>query len=102
MIDAFIGARVPASLLAAGTLIDAARVAPLTLINVVDDRAGAPRRARPRRRRPGRLPKVWTIGNKRGNTIVAGCTNARRPGLAHLAARVAADRSPARLIERHG
>ena len=47
-------------------------------------------------------PKVWTIGNKRGNTIVAGCTNPRRPGLAHLAARVAADRSPARVIERHG
>ena len=101
VIDAFIGARVPASLLAAGTLIDAARVAPLTLINVVDDRAarhvGAAASAM-----AAAYPKVWTLGNKSGNTIVAGCANARRPGLAHVAARVAADRSPARLTERHG
>ena len=91
----------PAPLLAAETLIDAARVAPLTLINVVDNRAA---------RQVGTAasamavayPKVWTLGNKRTNTIVAGCANARRPNLAHVAAGAAADRSPAQLTERHG
>jgi hypothetical protein len=101
VIDAFIGAQVPAPLLAAGTLIDAARVAPLTLINVVDNRAarhvGAAASAM-----AIAYPKVWTLGNKSGNTIVAGCTNSRRPDLARVAARVAADRSPSRLTERQG
>ncbi len=39
VIDAFIGARVPPRLMTAEALTDAARVAPLTLVNVVDSRS---------------------------------------------------------------
>lgn len=101
VIDAFVGARVPAPLLAVEAMIDAARVAPLTLINLVDDRSA---------RHVSAIvaavalayPKVWTLGNKHGNTIVAGCRAARQPDLARVAARLAADPSPARVMERHG
>ncbi len=40
VIDAFIGARVPERLISVDALSDAARVAPLTLVNIVDNRSG--------------------------------------------------------------
>jgi hypothetical protein len=101
VIDAFIGARVPAPLLSAEALIDAARVAPLTLINIVDDRS-ARRVGAAVSAMASAYPRVWTLGSRSGNTIVAGCQAAGRPDLVLIAARAAADRSPARLVERRG
>jgi len=45
-------------------------------------------------------PRVWTLGQRVGNTIVAGCTIAAEPDLASLAARAAADPCPPRLTAR--
>ncbi len=101
VIDAFLGARVPGRLIAVEALVDAARVAPLTLINLVDDRlarevnSAACAMAIAYR-------SVWTLGRRPGNTIVAGCTGAREPDLDQVAARAAADPSPARLTRVHG
>jgi hypothetical protein len=97
VIDAFVGARVPRRLITVEALADAARVAPLTLINIVDNRSardvGAAAAAM-----GVAYPKVWTLGARAGNTIVAGCTTAGEPDLARVAARAAADPSPARLV----
>jgi hypothetical protein len=97
VIDAFLGARVPARLITVEAFTDAARVAPLTLINVVDNRL-----ARNVHAAASTLaiayPRVWLLGQKAGNTIVAGGTTAASPDLARVAARVAADPSPGRLI----
>jgi hypothetical protein len=96
VIDAFLGARIPRRLISRQALADAGRVAPLVLVNVVDDRgrrevltvaaglaaAGA---------------HVWTLGGRAGNTIVGG--GDRPPPAARIAAAAAADRSPARLVE---
>jgi hypothetical protein len=96
VIDAFLGARVPAPLITVEALVDAARVAPLTLINVVDNRS-----AREVHAVASALaiayPTVWTLGQPAGNTVVAGCEAQRRPDFARIAAQVAADPSPARL-----
>jgi hypothetical protein len=96
VIDAFEGARVPSRLITVEALADAARVAPLTLVNVVDDR-----RARAVHAVTSTIatayPHVWTLGRPAGNTIVAGCAEAGQPDLARVGARAAADRSPARL-----
>ncbi len=93
VIDAFLGARVPARLITVEAFTDAARVAPLTLINVVDNRL-----ARDVHAAASTLaiayPRVWLLGQTAGNTIVAGGTTAASPDLA----RVAADPSPGRLI----
>ena len=96
VVDAFLGARVPARLITVEALIDAARVAPLTLINVVDNRSARVVNAAASAMAIA-YPRVWTLGHRPGNTIVAGCTAARGPDLARLAARAAADPSPARL-----
>lgn len=97
VIDAFIGARVPARLITVEALADAARVAPLTLVNVVDDRL-----AREVNTAASAMalayPRVWTLGRKTGNTLVAGGTEANGLDLARVGARAAADPSPARLI----
>jgi hypothetical protein len=95
-IDAFVGATVPRSLITVEALRDVARVAPLALVNVVDDRAGrevytvAAGLA-------AAYAHVWGLGARAGNTIVAGCATALP--LERIAARAAADRSPARLME---
>lgn len=96
VIDAFVGARVPARLITVEALIDAARVAPLSLINIVDDRSAREVTAAVSAMAIA-YPRVWTLGKKPGNTIVAGSTTAREPDLARVAARAAADPSPARL-----
>ncbi|MDQ6730391.1 MAG: hypothetical protein M3022_08810, partial [Actinomycetota bacterium] len=94
-VDAFVGARVPASLTTVEAMADAARVAPLTVVNVLDDRGGGEVTAIAAALRDG-YPRVWALGGRVGNTVVAG----DRLGLdfSRIAARAAADPSPARLI----
>ena len=92
VIDAFIGARVAPGPTSLEALHDAARIAPLTLINVVDDRAG-----REVTRVAAGLaevyPQVWTIAGRSNNTVLG----ADRGGLDlhRLPSPLAADRSPA-------
>ena len=94
VIDAFVGAAVPRRLITVEALADVARVAPLGLVNVVDNRA-----ARDVRAVAAGLaevyPRVWSLGGRVGNTIVAGSVAAL--DLQRIAARGAADPSPARL-----
>jgi spermidine synthase len=94
VIDAFVGAAVPRRLITAQALADVARVAPLALVNVVDNRA-----ARDVRSVGAALaeayPRVWSLGGRVGNTVVAG--SVATLDLARIAARAAADPSPARL-----
>jgi hypothetical protein len=96
VVDAFVAARVPGRLITVEALTDAARVAPLSLVNVVDNRSarevGAVAAAM-----ASAYPRVWTLGQPVGNTIVAGCTAAGEPDLGRVAALAAADPSPARL-----
>lgn len=98
VIDAFVGARIPAHLVTVEAFEDAARVAPLTLVNVVDNRS-----AREVRRIAASMAlvytTVWMAGQRVGNTIVAGCERVRAPNLVRLAALLAADPSPARILE---
>jgi hypothetical protein len=95
VIDAFSGARVPERLITGAALVDAARVAPLTLINMVDNRAARDVQA-VASAIAGAYPTVWTLGRRPGNTIVAGCAAGAELDLTRLAARAAADPSPAR------
>lgn len=96
VIDAFIGARIPEDLITVDALADAARVAPLTLVNVVDN--GSARHVEMIASNMSEAhPWVWLLGRGAGNTIVAGAAAGRRPDLTLVAARAAADRSPARL-----
>lgn len=94
VIDAFVAATVPRRLITIQALADVARVAPLALINVLDDRS-----ARAVRSVGAALSEaysqVWALGGRPGNTIVVG--SARRLDLARIAAKAAADASPARL-----
>jgi hypothetical protein len=94
-VDAFVGARVPPGLTTAEAMADAAAVAALTVVNVVDDRRGDEITAVAAALRDA-YPRVWALGGRVGNTLVAG----DRSGfdLSHIAARAAADPSPARLI----
>jgi len=93
-LDAFVAATVPRHLITVEALADAARVAPLVLVNVLDDRS-----ARDVRLIAAALaeayPHVWGLGGRTGNTILAGA--ARRLDLDRIATRAAADPSPARL-----
>jgi hypothetical protein len=94
VIDAFVGAAVPRRLITLEALADVARVAPLALINVVDNRAARDVRAVAAGLAQG-YPRVWAMGGRVGNTVVAGGIAAL--DLDRIAARVAADPSPARL-----
>jgi spermidine synthase len=96
VIDAFVGARVPPRLVSLEALRDAARVAPLTLVNVVDNRSARDVRSIAAAMATA-YPSVWTLGQPVGNTIVAGSASPRQPDLSAIAARAAADPSPARL-----
>ncbi len=94
VIDAFVGAAVPRQLVTVQALVDVARVAPVALINVVDNRA-----ARDVRTVAAGLavayPRVWSLGGRGGNTVVVG--SVAPLALRLIAARAAADPSPARL-----
>ncbi len=94
-VDAFVGARVPAGLTTAEAMTDAAAVAALTVVNVVDDRRGEEITAVAAALRDA-YPRVWALGGRVGNTLVAGDRGGFE--LRTIAARAAADPSPARLI----
>jgi hypothetical protein len=96
VIDAFVGARVPERLVTSEALSDAARVAPLTLVNVVDSHAGRDVRAVAAGMAVA-YPRTWAVGQRVGNTIVGGCSAERVPSVGAVTTRLAADPSPARL-----
>jgi spermidine synthase len=96
IIDAFVGALVPRRLITVQALGAVARVAPLAAINVVDNRT-----AHEVRRVAAGLravySRVWALEGRDGNTVIVG---ARAPlNLEVIAARVAADSAPPRLVE---
>ena len=94
VVDAFVAATVPRRLITVQALAEVARVAPLALINVLDNRA-----AREVRTVGAGLatayPRVWALGGRAGNTILAGSVASL--DLGRIAAQAAADPSPARL-----
>lgn len=99
VIDAFVGARVPRHLVTVQALAGCARVAPLTVVNVVD--GGGWRDARAIAAGLGdAYPRVGALaaGARRtaGNLVLFGAS--AEPRREHLAGAVAADRSPARLL----
>lgn len=94
VIDAFTGATVPRRLITVQALGDVARVAPLALVNVVDNRAARDVRA-VAAGLASAYPRVWTLGGRVGNTVVAGCV--AKLDLDRIAAQAGADPSPARL-----
>ncbi|HEY2769821.1 MAG TPA: fused MFS/spermidine synthase [Solirubrobacteraceae bacterium] len=94
VVDAYVGAAIPQALIDEAALADVARVAPLGLVNVVDDRSARVVRG-VTAAMAGAYPSVWTLGGRAGNTIVAGCV--RELDRARIAALAAADPSPARL-----
>ncbi len=94
VIDAFVGAVVPWRLITVEALAEVARAAPLALINVVDDSS----RGEVKTVAAGlaaTYPRVWTLGGRAGNTVVAGVAAAL--DLDRIGALAAADPSPARL-----
>ncbi len=101
VVDAFVGARVPPSLLTAEALTDAARVAALTAVNVVDNRSARDVDAAAAAMAVA-YPRVWTLGHRPGNKLVIGDDAASGPDLARVASRAAADPSPARLTPPEG
>lgn len=94
VIDAFVGATVPRRLVTAQALADVARVAPLALVNVVDNRSARSVRA-VAAALTAAYPRVWALGGRAGNTVVAG--GVAPLDLDRIAAQAAADPSPARL-----
>jgi spermidine synthase len=93
-IDAFVGAAIPRRLITVEALAEAARVSPLSVVNVLDDRA-----ARDVHAVAAALtevyPQVWALGGRAGNTVVVGSRAGQ--DLHRIGAQVAADPSPARL-----
>jgi hypothetical protein len=94
VVDAFVGATVPRRLITAEALADVARVAPLALVNVVDNRAARDVHAVAAGLAEA-YPQVWALGGRVGNTVVAGSAVAL--DLPRIGAAAAADPSPARL-----
>jgi len=94
VIDAFVAATVPRRLITVEAFADVARVAPLGLVNVVDNRAAREVRAIAAALSAA-YPRVWTLGGRAGNTVLAG--DAAGLDLRRIAAAVAGDPSPARL-----
>jgi SAM-dependent methyltransferase len=96
VIDAFVGAVVPRRLVTVQALRDVARVAPVALINVVDNRAGKHVRTIAAGL-AGAYAHVWALGHRVGNTVLVG--SATVPDLDRIAAQAAADPAPTRLTE---
>jgi hypothetical protein len=94
VIDAYVGARVPRRLITREAMTDAARVAPLMLINVVDDRSAREIRT-VAATAAAAYRFVFALGGRAGNTVVVG--SASRLDLGRIGARAVADPSPARL-----
>lgn len=93
VIDAFVAGSVPRRLITVQALAEVARVAPLVLVNVVDNRSGYLRRSVAAGLATA-YPRVWTLGGRVGNTVVAGCV--AELDWDRIAAQAAADPSPAR------
>ena len=93
-IDAFVAATVPRHLITVEAFADAARVAPLTLVNVLDNRAARDVRAVATALSEA-YPRIWALGGRAGNTVVVG--SVARLDLDRIATQAAADLSPARL-----
>jgi hypothetical protein len=96
VIDAFVAATVPSRLITMQALGEAARAAPLALVNVLDDRAAREVHA------VGAAcahayASVWALGGRAGNTIVVGTSGELHLDLDRIAAQLAADPSPARI-----
>jgi hypothetical protein len=94
VVDAFLGARIPRRLITVQALRDVARVAPLALINVVDDRA----HRLVHTIAAGLLsayPQVSCVGGRVGNTLVIG-SRIELP-LDRISAEAAGDSAPAHL-----
>jgi hypothetical protein len=89
-----VGARVPPLLVTVEALRDVARVAPVALVNVVDNRAGEHVRGIAAALAAA-YTNVWALGNRVGNTVVIGSVSV--PDLDRVAALAAADPAPARL-----
>jgi hypothetical protein len=96
VIDAFVGATVPRRLITLQALADVARVAPLALVNVVDNRAAHDVRT-VAAGLTAAYAQVWTLGGRTGNTVVAAGAVGFELDLGRVAAQAAADPSPARL-----
>ncbi|HWF49068.1 MAG TPA: fused MFS/spermidine synthase [Solirubrobacteraceae bacterium] len=92
VIDAFIDATVPRSLITVEALGDAARVSPLTLINVADDSTGNELRAVAAGLAEA-YPRVWSVGAPSGNIVLAG--DATNVDADLVATQAAADPAPA-------
>ncbi|HET8977898.1 MAG TPA: fused MFS/spermidine synthase [Solirubrobacteraceae bacterium] len=94
VIDAFIGAAVPRALVSEEALRDVARVAPLALVNVVDDRSARVVHA-VAAGLAAAYPRVWALGGRSGNTVLVG--GVAELDLSRISSRAAADPSPARV-----
>lgn len=100
MLDAFVGARVPRHLATAEALADCARVAPLTVVNVVDTSGWPDARAVAAglAEAYAHVAALASGGSRRGgNVVLFGSTIASR--YARLEGLAAADPSPARLFK---
>ncbi|WP_249019607.1 spermidine synthase [Conexibacter sp. S30A1] len=97
VIDAFTGARVPRHLVTVEALRDCARVAALTLVNVVDTAGLADARAIAAGLAEAYPAVAALAGPKRRGNIVLFAA-ASMPDLAGIESRAAGDRSPARLV----
>ena len=94
VIDAFLGARIPRRLATVEAFAETARVAPVTLVNVVDDRSRQEIQAVAAALATASA-QTWTLGGRAGNTICVGARDMLP--LARIAAAVASDPSPATL-----
>ena len=94
VIDAFVAATVPRRLITVQALADVARVAPLALINVLDNRAARDVRTIGAGMATA-YQRVWALGGRAGNTILAG--SVADLNLDRIAAQAAADASPTRV-----
>lgn len=94
VIDAFVGAAVPRRLITEQALAEVARVAPLALVNVVDNRSAGDVRAVAAGLATA-YPSVWALGGRTTNTVVIAAV--ADLNIDRIAAQAAADRSPARL-----
>ena len=94
VIDAFVAAIVPRRLITVQALTEVARVAPLALVNVVDNRSAQDVRVVAAALSTA-YPLVWSLAGRAGNTVVA--AGVAKLNLERIAAHAAADPSPARL-----
>jgi len=92
VIDAFIDATLPRRLITVEALADAARVAPLTLINVAGDSTGNELCAVAAGLAEA-YPQVWSIGAPSGNMVLAG--DGANVDANRVATQAAADPAPA-------